>query len=50
VVTWVWAWPAIGKIRNLLVADFAVHKLPLPGRKIGETGLDTAAGVSIIAV
>jgi Trk K+ transport system NAD-binding subunit len=40
----------IGKIGNLLVADFAVHKTPLAGRKIGETGLERAAGISIIAV
>jgi Trk K+ transport system NAD-binding subunit len=40
----------IGRIRHLLVADFAVHKTPLVGRKIGETGLEKAAGVSIIAV
>ncbi len=40
----------IGKIRNLLVADFAVHNTPLVGRRIGEIGLEKAAGVSIIAV
>jgi Trk K+ transport system NAD-binding subunit len=40
----------IGKIRNLLVADFAVHNTPLAGRIIGEIGLEKAAGVSIIAV
>jgi Trk K+ transport system NAD-binding subunit len=40
----------IGKIRDLLVADFAVHNTPLAGRKIGETGLEKAAGVNIIAV
>ena len=40
----------IGKIRDLLVADFAVHNTPLAGRKIGETGLEKAAGINIIAV
>lgn len=40
----------IGKIGNLLVADFAVHNTPLAGRRIGETGLERAAGVNIIAV
>ncbi|HXV78502.1 MAG TPA: NAD-binding protein [Candidatus Binatia bacterium] len=40
----------IGKIGNLLVADFAVHNTPLAGRRIGETGLEKAAGVNIIAV
>ncbi len=40
----------IGSIRDLLVADFSVHNTPLVGRKIGETGLEKAAGVSIIAV
>ena len=40
----------IGKIRDLLVADFAVHNTPLAGRKIGETGREKAAGINIIAV
>ncbi len=40
----------IGKIRDLLIADFAVHNTPLAGRNIGETGLEKAAGVNIIAV
>jgi Trk K+ transport system NAD-binding subunit len=40
----------IGKFQNFLVADFAVHNTPLAGRTIGESGLERAAGVKIIAV
>jgi Trk K+ transport system NAD-binding subunit len=40
----------IGNIRNLLVADFAVHNTPFVGRSIGNSGLEKAAGVKIIAV
>jgi Trk K+ transport system NAD-binding subunit len=40
----------IGNIRNLLVADFAVHNTPFVGRSIGDSGLEKAAGVKIIAV
>jgi voltage-gated potassium channel len=40
----------IGKIRELLVADFAVHNTPFIGRTIGDCGLEKAAGIKIIAV
>jgi Trk K+ transport system NAD-binding subunit len=40
----------IGNVRNLLVADFAVHNTPFVGRTIGGSGLEKAAGVKIVAV
>jgi Trk K+ transport system NAD-binding subunit len=40
----------IGHIRNLRLADFAVHNTPFVGRSLGESGLEKAAGVKIIAV
>jgi Trk K+ transport system NAD-binding subunit len=40
----------IGGIKDLLVADFAVHNTPLVGRRLGDIGLEKAAGIKIIAV
>ena len=40
----------IGNIRELKIADFAVHDTPLVGRTIGEIKLEEATGVHIIAV
>ena len=40
----------IGKLQNFLVADFAVHNTPLTGRTIGDSGLENATGVNIVAV
>ena len=40
----------IGNIRDLLVADFAVHNTPLVGRKLGDIALEKAAGIKIVAV
>ncbi len=40
----------IGNIRDLLVADFAVHNTPFVGRTIANCGLEKAAGIKIIAV
>lgn len=40
----------IGKIRELQIADFAVHNTPLVGRTIGELKLQETTGVHIIAV
>ena len=40
----------IGNIRDFLVADFAVHNTPLIGRRLGDIGLEKAAGIKIIAV
>jgi voltage-gated potassium channel len=40
----------IGNIRELQIADFAVHNTPLVGRTIGELKLQETTGVHIIAV
>ena len=40
----------IGNIRNLQIADFAVHNTPLVGRTLGDIGLERAIGIHIIAV
>jgi Trk K+ transport system NAD-binding subunit len=40
----------IGNIRDLQIADFAVHNTPLVGRTLAEIGLEKATGVQIIAV
>ena len=40
----------IGQIRDLAVADFAVHNTPFVGRTVGESGLEKAAGIKIIGV
>jgi voltage-gated potassium channel len=40
----------IGNIRELKIADFAVHNTPLVGRSIGELKLEETTGVHIIAV
>jgi voltage-gated potassium channel len=40
----------IGNIRELKIADFAVHDTPLVGRTIGELKLEEATGVHIVAV
>jgi Trk K+ transport system NAD-binding subunit len=41
---------AIGSIRDLVVADFAVHNTPFVGRTIGDSRLENAAGIKIIGV
>ena len=40
----------IGSIRDLLVADFAVHNTPFVGRTIADSSLEKASGIKIIAV
>ena len=40
----------IGGIRNLLIAEFAVHNTPFSGRTIRETQLREATGVEIVGV
>jgi voltage-gated potassium channel len=40
----------VGNIRELKIADFAVHNTPLVGRTIGELKLEESTGVHIIAV
>jgi voltage-gated potassium channel len=40
----------IGSFRGLLVAEFPVHNTPLAGRTIGDTNLQEAVGVKIVAV
>ena len=40
----------IGSIRDLIVADFAVHNTPFVGRTIAGSGLEKAAGIKIVAV
>ncbi|MPZ77268.1 MAG: potassium transporter TrkA [Deltaproteobacteria bacterium] len=40
----------IGNIRNLQIADFAVHNTPLVGRTLGELKLQESTGVNVIAV
>lgn len=40
----------IGTIRNLRIAEFAVHDTPFAGRTIGETQLQEATGVEIVSV
>ena len=40
----------IGGIRNLLIAEFAVHNTPFAGRTIRETQIREATGVEIVSV
>ncbi|MDE0355483.1 MAG: NAD-binding protein [Deltaproteobacteria bacterium] len=40
----------IGGIRNLLIAEFAVHNTPFAGRTIRETQVREATGVEIVSV
>ncbi len=40
----------IGNIRELKIADFAVHDTPLVGRTVGQVKLEETTGVHIIAV
>jgi voltage-gated potassium channel len=40
----------IGRFRDLLIAEFAVHRTPLAGRTIRETRLRERLGVNVIAL
>jgi voltage-gated potassium channel len=40
----------IGRIRNLVVAEFPVHGTPLVGKTVRETGLREMLGVSIVGI
>jgi voltage-gated potassium channel len=40
----------IGRFRDLLIAEFAVHKTPLAGRTIRDSRLREALGINVVAV
>ena len=40
----------IGRYRDLHIAEFPVHKTPLVGRTVRETGLREALGLNVVAV
>ena len=40
----------IGRFRDLLIAEFPVHKTPLVGRTIRETRLREAIGINVVAI
>jgi Trk K+ transport system NAD-binding subunit len=40
----------IGTFKNLLIAEFPVHKTPLAGRTIRDSGLRQATGVSVVGI
>ena len=40
----------VGRYRNLLIAEFSVHRTPLVGKKLADSRLREIAGVSVLGV
>jgi len=40
----------IGTFKNLLIAEFPIHKTPLAGKTIRESGLRRATGVNVVGI